>query len=159
MNERLKQVRRQLLLNQADFGTSLGLTASAISAIEKGKRSVTEQLVMLLSLKYDVNENWLKTGKGEVFNTRQTNNVEDIDDDEEIAYVPQNIESYIDKELVNSPQEHKKILAAFASLSLEERKAIIRFAQVLNLAPHSKEDELLMAMQSTIDAYKKSQFG
>ena len=67
MNTRLKQIRKALRLTQADFGELMGLTPTAISKIESGKRGVSNQLLELLNYKLNVNVDWVTTGKGEMF--------------------------------------------------------------------------------------------
>ena len=42
------------------------MTNSAISAIELGKAPLTEQNIRLICLTFDVNEEWLREGRGEM---------------------------------------------------------------------------------------------
>lgn len=69
MNTRLKELRKALKKSQEDFGKILGLSKSGISEIEAGRRNVTEQHIIMLKncSDFNVNENWLRTGKGEMF--------------------------------------------------------------------------------------------
>ena len=48
MNARIKQVRKALDLTQTEFGRRLGVTDGAITLIENGKRSVTEQMALAI---------------------------------------------------------------------------------------------------------------
>ncbi len=68
MNERIKEVRKSLGLTLEKFGKSLGVTKVAISNIENGNRGVTEQMFLSVCRVYNVNENWLRNGTGEMFN-------------------------------------------------------------------------------------------
>lgn len=69
MNTRIKELRKALKKSQEEFGKLLGLSKSGISDIESGRRNVTEQhIIMLRNCKdFNVNENWLRTGEGEMF--------------------------------------------------------------------------------------------
>ncbi|MGL5512744.1 MAG: helix-turn-helix domain-containing protein [Sporomusa sp.] len=67
MNERLKLIRKTLSLNQAEFGGRLGVTPTAISRIEKGERSLTDQMFLAICREFNVNESWLRTGNGDMF--------------------------------------------------------------------------------------------
>ena len=69
MNERFKELRKTLGLNQGKFGEILGITTSGVSDIEAGRRNVTEQHLIMLSNYKDrpINIEWLRTGKGEMF--------------------------------------------------------------------------------------------
>ena len=68
MNNRFKQIREKLNLSQEEMGEAIGITRSGISNIESGKRSVSERHIKLLRSAYNVNEHWLRTGEGEMFN-------------------------------------------------------------------------------------------
>ncbi len=71
MNERIKELRNYLSLTLDAFGNNLGVTRAAISNIERGTRSVTEQMISsILKTSWNgqyVNEEWLRTGEGEMF--------------------------------------------------------------------------------------------
>lgn len=68
MNERIKELRKALGLSGEKFGESLGLTKMAISNMENGRYNVTDQTIKFICLNYNVNENWLRTGDGSMFN-------------------------------------------------------------------------------------------
>lgn len=68
MNTRIKELRNYLNLSQKDFGNNIGLQHSSLSDIERGKAPVTERTIIAICSKFNVNEEWLKTGKGEMFN-------------------------------------------------------------------------------------------
>lgn len=66
MNTRIKELRNNLNLSQREFGNAIGLRSS-ISEIENGKAPITERTIIAICSKFNVNENWLKTGNGEMF--------------------------------------------------------------------------------------------
>lgn len=68
MNERIKTLREVLNLSQEAFGKEVGLVKSSISNIENGSRNVTEKHIKLICTCFNVNENWLRTGSGSMFN-------------------------------------------------------------------------------------------
>ena len=67
MNTRLKELRKELKLTQAEFGEKLGITAAAISDIEKGRRNLTDRNINLICEKFYVSEEWLREGIGDIF--------------------------------------------------------------------------------------------
>lgn len=67
MNERLRVIRKTLSLSQEVFGKKLGVTGAGISKIESGDRSLTEQMVLAICREFNVREEWLRTGTGEMF--------------------------------------------------------------------------------------------
>ena len=62
INERVKEVRKNLHLSQEEFGNRIGLSKSGISNIEKGTRNVTAKHVKLIATIFGIDELWLKTG-------------------------------------------------------------------------------------------------
>lgn len=69
-NERIRVLRKQLGLTMEAFGGKLGVTKNAISNIESGTRGVTSQMHSAIIREFDVNEEWLRTGEGEMFRPR-----------------------------------------------------------------------------------------
>lgn len=68
MNDRLKQLRQKLQLSGEKFGAKIGLTRMSISNLEKGRYELTEQTIKSICREYNVREEWLRTGEGEMFN-------------------------------------------------------------------------------------------
>lgn len=69
-NERIKEVRKALGLTQEKFGEKIGMKKNSLSNAESGINSVSNQLRIAVCREYHVNENWLRTGEGEMFETR-----------------------------------------------------------------------------------------
>lgn len=67
MKERIKTLRKELGLSQDAFAEKLGLTKNYISLVENGNRNLSEQSIKVLCSTLDVDEEWLRTGKGEMF--------------------------------------------------------------------------------------------
>ena len=61
--ERIKDVRNSLGLTLEKFGEKLGVTKTAISRIEKGERSLTEQMTKSICREFSVDYMWLTTGE------------------------------------------------------------------------------------------------
>lgn len=69
MNERLNLLRKELRLSQEEFGKRLGVGKSAISYLESGRSSLTDQMIKLICKEFNVSEDWIRTGNGEMRNT------------------------------------------------------------------------------------------
>lgn len=65
--ERLRNIRKTLNLTLEKFGEKLGVGKTAISKLEKGENSITDQMMLSICREYNVNENWLRTGEGDMF--------------------------------------------------------------------------------------------
>lgn len=64
---KIKLIRKALHMSQEAFGKRLGVTGTAISRIEKGERSLTEQMILAICREYHVNYFWLTKGTGDMF--------------------------------------------------------------------------------------------
>lgn len=67
MNNRLKEVRKQLKLNQKELGEKVKLSQTHISSLENGTREMTDRIIADYCREFNVNEDWLRTGQGEMF--------------------------------------------------------------------------------------------
>lgn len=65
--ERIRAVRTELKMTMEQFGAKVGVTKVAISNLEKGNRSVTEQMRMSLCRTFNINYDWLISGEGSMF--------------------------------------------------------------------------------------------
>lgn len=69
MNTRIKKLRNSLKLTQKQFGEQIGLKPTSICDIEQSRCSVTERCIIAICSRFNVNEEWLRYGTGEMFNT------------------------------------------------------------------------------------------
>lgn len=60
-------MRKELDLTQAAFAEKIGLKATAIGLYESGDRTVTDRSIVTICSEFNVNEEWLRTGQGEIF--------------------------------------------------------------------------------------------
>lgn len=65
--ERVKLVRKSKDMTLEKFGEVLGVAKTTISKIENGVNSLTEQMAKSICREFNVSENWLRTGDGEMF--------------------------------------------------------------------------------------------
>lgn len=79
MNERIKQLRKSLHLNQSDFGARVGVKGNTIGNYELELRNPSDAVIFSICREFNVNEEWLRNGTGEMFNT--------LSQDEELAYI------------------------------------------------------------------------
>lgn len=67
IGERIKFLRTALNLNQTEFAKELGIKQGSISKIEKTKKAPSEQLILSICRTFGVSYEWLKEGKGEMY--------------------------------------------------------------------------------------------
>lgn len=68
MNERIKNIRQRMKLSQEEFGERLKITRSSVSKLESGINNPSDQTIKLICSEFNINEDWFRTGSGEMFN-------------------------------------------------------------------------------------------
>lgn len=105
MNERLKQLRKALNKKQGDFAAALAISQGHLSDVENGRKEVSDRIISICSLKFNVNEDWLRTGSGDMFNP--------VSEDEEL-------DLYIGRISGGEDKFKKNLLKALCKLSEDE---------------------------------------
>lgn len=67
MNERIKKLRKHLDLTQKEFGERLGIKGTTIANYELGRNEPIDAVISLICREFNVNEEWLRNGTGEMF--------------------------------------------------------------------------------------------
>jgi len=60
-------LRQTLDMTQAEFAKAIYISNGYIAELECGHRRVNDRIIHLISLAFGVNEQWLKTGEGDMF--------------------------------------------------------------------------------------------
>lgn len=122
MNERIKELRDALNLTQQDFADKLGTSRGNIAGYETGRRSPSDAVVSLICNKFNVNEEWLRSGSGEMFKER-------LPGDEVAAYV----EDLLDHKPEENPFYDMIVgmMKTYRDLDEPSRKAALRFFRQL----------------------------
>lgn len=66
MNTRIKEIRLNSNLTQQQFADKLGIKRGAIANYEIGRNTPIDAVISLICDKFDINEEWLRTGNGEM---------------------------------------------------------------------------------------------
>jgi transcriptional regulator with XRE-family HTH domain len=67
INRRIKQVREILNLSQVQFSRIISLSSGYLAGVEVEKRKVNKRIIKLICSSFNVSEDWLQSGEGEVF--------------------------------------------------------------------------------------------
>lgn len=113
--ERIKQVRKDAKLSQSDFGEKLGVSRSVINNIEldRNKNGIQENIIKLICCVFNVNEEWLKNGKGSKYSLKIKTTLDTLAED------------------YNMSELEYTILSHYLALDLNQRKAVENF--IINL--------------------------
>lgn len=124
-NDRVRQLRKELGLNQSDFGKKIGMKQTSVSTMEAQGATVSDQAIKAICNTFSVNETWLRTGQGEMFNTAKVDDAfSRLADQYELDYIGQ------------------EILRTYLQLDNTGRAAISRFAMMLTANIQKREQQL-----------------
>lgn len=117
MNERIKELRKELRLTQQEFADELKISRGNIGAYEVGKNAPSDAVVSLICKTFNVNEEWLRVGVGDMF-------LELPEEDEEAAYVSELLED-VDNDLFILIKE---VMHTYHDLSPKSKEVIRDFS-------------------------------
>ena len=133
MKSRIHAVRAQADLTMAEFAKRIGMTTSSISLFESGKATPSDRTVLSICREFGVNEQWLRTGEGEMFEQTRASVLDRL-----------SMEYDLSKEQLN-------VIEAFLDLDPQERDVILKY--VHNVFDRSAKS----AAQSTAIPDKEAQ--
>lgn len=123
-SERLKQLRKVLNIKQGDFAEKISTTQGHISDIENGRKNLSDRTIKLICLEKwngnSVNEEWLRTGTGEMFQPL-------AEEDETAAFVSELLYD-VDNELYAMIKE---IMRTYDQLDEKSKTVIKQFSRSL----------------------------
>lgn len=133
MNERLKELRNVLNLSGEKFGQRLGVTRASISNIENGNRSLTEQMIKAICREFDVNEDWLRNGVGEMFSNSKLSSLEEFGDKYDLDSLD------------------RSIIKMYVSMSKEKRAVIKDY--IISVSEHYESGKV--NIEEELDSYRR----
>ncbi|NBH12717.1 XRE family transcriptional regulator [Lachnospiraceae bacterium] len=78
MNERIRELRKMLGISQSEFAETLNLKQNSISLIEVGKRNPSDRTISDICQKFNVSEEWIRNGTGDVFIKTPSSTIEKL---------------------------------------------------------------------------------
>lgn len=112
--ERVREIRKAKGLTLDKFGDKVGVTKQTVSRIENGINNLTDQMFLSICREFAVNEQWLRTGEGEMF-------IEQTRDEE--------IEDFVGRLLSNEEDSFKKrLVSVLAALDEDEWETLEKIA-------------------------------
>lgn len=128
INSRITIIRNELGLSRQAFGEAVGVSDSVIKNIDYNKTEPKPLLIDMICKSYNVNEEWLRTGEGEMFRQKSQ---EDIIIDAFGKLMAEDDNSFA-----------KQFIAALAQLTPKEWEKVENFARkVSEFAKNTEKKE------------------
>lgn len=147
MNERIKKLRKVLGLTQQAFGDRIGIKRNSVALIENG-RNTSDQTVFAICREFNVREEWLREGSGEMFKA-----------------APNSVLDALAKEYNYSNRDYV-IVEKFSGLGRRERDVILDFLVEVaagcagvdpgSLAFPEEEKPEPMTIDEKVEAYRQA---
>lgn len=133
MKDRIREVREHFGLSMEKFGSRIGIGKASISLLESGKNNPSVQTITLICREFGVNEQWLRTGEGEMFEQTRASVLDRLSTEYDLS------------------REQRSVIEAFLDLDPQERDVILKY--VHNVFDRSAES----AAKSTAIPDKEAQ--
>ena len=109
MKDRIREVREHFGLSMEKFGSRIGIVKASISLLESGKNNPSVQTITLICREFGVNEQWLRTGEGEMFEQTRASVLDRLSTEYDLS------------------REQRSVIEAFLDLDPQERDVILKY--------------------------------
>ena len=145
IGERIRKLRKTLDLTQQKFGERIGIKGNTVAQYELGRNEPVDAVFSLICREFDVREEWLRTGEGEMFKAKPS----DILDQLAYKYKLFNFDYVmIEKFLAMPPDCRRAIYEHFHDVDAA-------LAEMDPYAPAYIGNEPPQPMDSFMESYKK----
>lgn len=111
MNTRLRQIREETGLSRVSFGKTIGVSGDVINNLERGRVDIKEPIIKLICSEFSVNENWFRTGEGDMFVGASSSLLDQLSK-----------EYHLD-------EAGQRLLFSFLNLNAEKRKIVLNYVK------------------------------
>lgn len=118
MNERIKNLRKSLNMTQEEFSKRIGLSRNFIAQVEIGTKTPSERTISDICREFEVNEEWLRTGNGEMIIQKSK--------DEQIA------EMLADIQTGGEDTFKHRLVSALSKLNKEDWESLEKLIDLIN---------------------------
>lgn len=116
MKNRIREIRLEHGLSQADFGSKISVQQGTVAGYENGSRIPIDAIINLICREFNVNEHWLRTGEGEKTEPRSRDN---------------ELSDFLGDVLKDRDNFRRRFIASLAVLSVDDWEALEKIAAKL----------------------------
>lgn len=120
-------------MNQTEFGLKIGVKQGSVAGYESGARTPIDAVITSICREFDINEEWLRTGNGEM-------KLISSEDDELMKYVGLLLK---DKEDFVA-QKIKRFIIGYEKLDANDKKVVENLMRQIFANEHRTEETLAL---------------
>lgn len=140
MNERIVELRKALNMTQQSFADRIGTKRNTVANYEIGRSEPSAAVVSMICREFHVNEEWLRTGEGEMFRQQSRD---------------ESIRAFVDDLLSDRPDSFRlRFVSCLAKLNDHEWEVIADLAERL-AAENDETDASEPTVEELEEEYKK----
>ena len=109
METRIKKIRKELDLTQQEFAERIGVKRNTVATYEMGRSTPSDSALSLICREFNVNEEWLRSGTGEMFKASPTEVLDALAEEYGLTH-----EDYV-------------LVEKFVNLKAEKRAAVVDY--------------------------------
>lgn len=136
IGDRIKKVRKSLDLTQEAFALRIGTVQNTITGYESGRRNPSAIVISLICREFNVNEEWLRNGAGEMFLPDSSDELNAL------------VKRY------NLSKNDQTLIEKYVNLDSDSRKKIIDFMTGVVTAINNVEEPTEKAFSATLNLPK-----
>lgn len=145
IGNRIKKIRKELDLTQAEFAAKIGSVQNTVTGYENGRRNPSAPVISLICERFNVREEWLRNGEGEMFKPKPS----DILDQLAYKYKLFNFDYVMIEKFLAMPQDLRRaIYDHFHDIDAA-------LSEMDPYAPAYIGNEPPQSMDSLVDSFKK----
>ena len=115
-NTRIKKLRKALDLTQQEFADKLGIRQNTVAKYETARGTPTRAVTALICREFHVNEEWLRTGNGEMFQPPPRDALDELIAEYKL---PQEFRSVVEKYLALTPDQQAAVVEYVRSVAAD----------------------------------------
>lgn len=121
IGERVRVLRKAIGMTTTEFGDKIGITNAAVSMMERNKNGMSERNVRAIVERFGANEEWLRTGEGEMFVTTANH---------------ERIASFMGEVLSDEDSFRLRLISTLATMGADEWALLER--RIMEISGHEK---------------------
>ena len=150
MKERIRKIRRDLNLTQQEFAERIGIKRNTVANYETGRNEPVAAVISLICREFNVNEEWLRHGTGDMFITDKPNELDAL----VMKYGLSDADQVLIEKYISLKPKSRDTIIQFIS---EVSEAIGQFENYYKEVPDTPEE--LEAMYPPVNIHKNSDVG